>query len=405
MTQAPLAQPGQTSLRTGVERRLTNAQLRIIRLSVARSCTDAEFDHFISVAERTGLDPLRGQISALVRSPWDPEKRTMIPYATIDGLRAIAARHGDYRPMEGAPLLETDAERRDARNNPLGLVRAEVTIWRKFDGTWFPITGEAWWDEYAVLLSGPPEPHAPDSASDTDGVRDSREDAAQRRRRGTDDTPRVTALAARWARMGRVLLAKCAEAQALRRGWPENLSGLYGEEELQRVEVEDLLAHERAARATEEVRQRILAGGRSLALSFTEGGPLELVGRNELAPRLAASIAAATNAEEIEALLARNRDALRTFWEWLPGDALDIKRQAECAIARFNGTPSHASAKPIAPRPSRSPRRARPDPIASGSRSGGGSGGGSAASGAATVTLGKAQLSPAANQGDQDPAA
>jgi phage recombination protein Bet len=297
----------------GAPRRLTDPQVRIIRLSVARSCTDAEFDHFIAVAERTGLDPLRRQISAIVVGASDPAKRTMAPLVTIDGLRAIAARSGDYRPMEDAPILDFDAARKDEGFNPLGLVRAEVKVWRRFGETWFPITGEAWWDEYAAI------------AESGEGARAST--AAQGDRR-------IQRLASNWRRMGRVLLAKCAEAQALRRGWPEDLSGLYGEEELQRAEIDDLLAHERAERAAEEARQRALAGGRALLIAF-EDGALEPVPRADLALKLAAFVATAPNVAALEAFQARNRAAFKTFWDWSPGQALDIKQQTERALTRL----------------------------------------------------------------------
>jgi phage recombination protein Bet len=293
-------------------RRLTDSQVRIIRLTLARACTDAEFDYFIAVAERTGLDPLRRQISAIVLNSADPSKRTMTPLATIDGLRAIAARSGDYRPMEDAPLLEIDSERKDESCNPLGLVRAEVKVWRRFGEVWFPITGEAWWDEYVAI------------AEQVNG------EAGDR-----DKSRRVSQLASNWRRMGRVLLAKCAEAQALRRGWPEDLSGLYGEEELQRAELDALLAHERAERAAAEARQRALTGSRALLLGFEPGAPLETVAREHIAEKVTAFLLTAPSAESIIDFQARNSGALKTFWDWEPSDALDVKALAEKSIARL----------------------------------------------------------------------
>ena len=306
---APLARP----------RRLTDAQMRVIRMSVARACTDAEFDHFIAVAERTGLDPLRRQISAIILGQHDPTKRAMIPLATIDGLRAIAARQGDYRPMETAPALDVDPDKKNPHTNPLGIVRAEVTVWRRFDANWYPITGEAWWDEYAPLVAE----RGDDGAAPPDGG-------------GVRAPPdRAAKLATNWRRMGRVLICKCAEAQALRRGWPEDLSGLYGEEELHRAELEEILAHERAERASDLVRQRALAGSRRLLLMFGAGEPAITLDRDEVGERIAAFIATASSAAEIEAFQARNREALAAYWNWLPDQALDLKRQAERAIDRL----------------------------------------------------------------------
>lgn len=76
-------------------RDFSDAQLKLIRRTVARSCTPAEFDEFMAVASLCGLDPLRRQISPLIISADDPDRRRLIPWTTIDGLRVIAARHGD----------------------------------------------------------------------------------------------------------------------------------------------------------------------------------------------------------------------------------------------------------------------------------------------------------------------
>lgn len=120
------------------------AQIKLIRRSVARSCCDAEFDEFMEYARSSGLDPLRRQITPLIIAADNPVRRRLIPWTTIDGLRVIAARQGDYRPMEAAPTIELDSTRIDPEINPLGITRAEVRAWKLSQGIWHPVAGEAW---------------------------------------------------------------------------------------------------------------------------------------------------------------------------------------------------------------------------------------------------------------------
>ncbi len=178
---------------------LTSAQRDLLRRTVGATLTTEEFEQLVAIADRTGLDPLRRQLSAVVRDPSGPG-RSVLFITTIDGLRSLAARDGDYRPMETAPKIVISRRRRDALTNPSGLVRAEVTLWKQSGRRWHAVGGEAWWDEFAPLPS-------------------------------TDARGAGARLPDSWEKMGRLMLAKCAEAQALRRGWPERLSGLYASEE------------------------------------------------------------------------------------------------------------------------------------------------------------------------------
>ncbi|MEQ1809152.1 MAG: recombinase RecT [Terricaulis sp.] len=196
-----------------VARRLdfSDAQLKLIRRGVARLCTPAEFDEFMAVAAQCGLDPLRRQIAPLVISADDPDRRRLIPWTTIDGLRVIAARNKDYRPMQDAPLIEYDRGRIDEAKNPLGIVRAEVRAWKASGGTWHAVVGEAWWDEFAPMR------RARTPGRDEEGTQ-SAGDSAE----GKSPSAEFY-LEPAWKRMGRVMIAKCAEAQALlvRRGGVE----------------------------------------------------------------------------------------------------------------------------------------------------------------------------------------
>jgi phage recombination protein Bet len=129
----------------------TDRQLDLIRRTVANDCNSQEFDLFCEVARRTGLDPIRKQISALVFNKNKPDRRRMAIITTIDGFRAIASRSGRYRPDEEEADYVYDEDLK-SRANPLGLVKASVTIWIAEPAPmtgWKPAKGWAYWDEFA----------------------------------------------------------------------------------------------------------------------------------------------------------------------------------------------------------------------------------------------------------------
>lgn len=307
-----------------MRRDLTAPQVALIRRTVAKDCNEDEFSLFMAAAMNASLDPLRKQISALVFSKNDPKKRQLAIITNIDGMRVIAHRCGDYRPMETAPVIEYDAALKNVDTNPLGIASCTVTCWKRDAATaqWFPVAGIAHWDEFVPLEQ--------DWAYD---------EAAGKR---TPSGPKKLPANSPWRRMARVMIAKCAEAQALRRGWPDHLSGLYGEEEMQRAEVIDVASE---VVADYEERQRIarVSGGKSTALFvFEAGGKLEAVERGQIADRLASFYRGCSHAQQVIDFRDRNAESLKTFWAWEPRDALDIKKLAEERIADLVGEKKQA---------------------------------------------------------------
>lgn len=277
----------------------TDAQLKLIRRSVARMCTAAEFDEFMAVASQCGLDPLRRQIAPLILSPDDADRRRLIPWTTIDGLRVIAARHRDYRPMEAPPLIEYEPSLVDEIKNPLGIVRAEVRAWKLADNEWHAVAGEAWWEEFAPLRHRyPPQ--------DGGGA----------------------VLEESWRRMGRVMIAKCAEAQALRRGWPDLLSGLYGEDELAGLRLSQRTASE-LMRQSEEEAGRERRATRTLWFVAAPGASFQPVRVNDVREFVSAIYLSAKSVAEIKRFEEANRASLATYWDWMPRDAFDLKALSE----------------------------------------------------------------------------
>lgn len=284
----------------------TAAQLNIIKSTVAKDTNAQEFDLFMQACASYGLDPFRKQIHAVVYSKDNAAKRKMTIIVSRDGLRVLAHRCGDYRPASAPAQIVYDPEAKGP-TNPKGIVSATVTLWKQDKrGEWFPVSGEAYWDEYAPL---------------TDQWAENPE---TRRREPTGN--KVLDASGNWAKMPIVMITKCAESQALRAGWPETFGNIYSEEEMDRFTAEataseTLDAHHRAER---EAR----TGGRGLLMVFGDDMKLEKVSLGSVADRVIAFIDE-NDPLEVHKFRVRNEDALREFWAQNPTDALELKKMFE----------------------------------------------------------------------------
>lgn len=287
---------------------LTGKQLDLIRRTVAADCNVTEFDLFCEVAKRVGLDPFRKQIYAIVYSKDNAEKRKMSIITGIDGFRSVADRSGKYRPDENEPQIFYNNDLKDPKTNPLGIERAVVTV-HKFgpDGQWYPLKGVAYWNEFAPLK----EVWAYDKES------------GKRQPTGVFELPEGN-----WLKMPRVMICKCAEAQAIRKGWPEDLSGIYAPEEMERASV-DATASELAEAAAVEDRLKLVGGSNNLMCIWAPGQPLEAVPVGEFADRCIEFIHTAPDAQTIKAWAETNKAALNEFWARAKTDALGVKKYME----------------------------------------------------------------------------
>lgn len=171
----------------------------IKRVAMAPQTTDDEFQLFITVANKLGLDPLARQIYAIHRKSGtnrDGSDRYQMTIQTgIDGYRALADRTGEYAGSDD-PVYDT--EDADQPN------KATVTVWRWVKGVRCPFTATARWKEYAQKY--------------------------------TDRRTGEVTLTGKWADMPYNQLAKCAEALALRKAFPAQLAGAYVEDEMDQAD-------------------------------------------------------------------------------------------------------------------------------------------------------------------------
>ena len=185
--------------------RFTKGTLDLIKKQVAIGATDDEFLMFIYQAQRTGLDPLAKQIYFIKRKTkvkkFDEERKAYVEtyeykpsiQASIDGLRVVAQRSKEYAGQD-EPVFETDKSGK--------LVRCTVIVY-KFN----PKTGERYPAAHGVAYFSE---YVPTTGQDF-----------------------------MWTKMPHTMLAKVAEALALRKAFPQDLSGLYTQEEMKEQQVID----------------------------------------------------------------------------------------------------------------------------------------------------------------------
>jgi len=273
-------------------------QLDLIRRTVAKDCDAAEFEQFVHICRAVNLDPLRRQIYCFVFNKNNPQYRQMTVVTAIGGYRAVAERTGSYRPDDRAPRYEHGEK--DAKSNPLGITRCEVTVYKHAHGEWFPVVGEAWWDEYVPLK---------------EGVIDSKKTG--------------------WVKMPRVMIAKCAEANALRKAWPDDFAGVEVEEEIDRRSVE-LTATELADEAATSNRLALIGGANALTVDWCDGEALSREPVGSFGDKVLAFIAEHKTDDPMRVRMFHNRNtaALQEYWAKDKSGALELKKAFE-AIDRL----------------------------------------------------------------------
>lgn len=294
----------------------SHSQLALIRKTVAKDCSSEEFDLFIEICRQQGLDPFKKQIFAQVYNKDKKDKRQLVIVTSIDGYRAKAQRCGDYRPAEEETKFEMDVSLK-SQANPLGMIRAVVRVF-KFgpDKAWYPVVGEARWDEFAPIDEG--------------------FDLVDKGETWPDGNPKKTRIpngsktlkAGNWQNMPHVMLSKCAEAQALRRGWPEVMSGLYLHEELEKVEIE-MTATEAAEQHEKDERLRRTAGGDTVPAIFEMVDGLQLIPIGKFADRVLEHMGGFSNVERFDFWKEQNKRGLQSFWVHNPTEGLSLKKEME----------------------------------------------------------------------------
>jgi len=150
--------------------------------------SDVEVQLLIDTAKRLGLDPIMRQVWYQARADKSGTKKAQV-LATIDGLRVVAERSGEYEGQTAPQWCGEDGVWREVWTAKIAmLVAARVGVYRK--GFREPMYAVA---RVAAYSSGQGQ----------------------------------------WEKNGDNMTSKCAEALALRKAFPQLLSGIYTGDEME----------------------------------------------------------------------------------------------------------------------------------------------------------------------------
>lgn len=294
-------------------------QMALIRRTVAADTTPDEFNMFVEIAKRAGLDPFRRQLYCVVYNKDNADKRKVSFITGIDGFRAVAARNGDYRPDDREPEFVTDPSL-EGPSNPRGLVKAAVRAFKRHGSEWHPVVGVAYWAEFAPMKT--------EGAFKWEDTGEVWPDSGKPKRRKVPLGEGVEVPSGKWADMPFVMLAKCAESQALRKGWPEDLSGIYSPEEMDRAMI-DVTASSIVEQHEQEKRLRLVQATNTIAMLWKAGDAIEAVPEGQFADKCFEHIKACDSVTGLDWWTATNAVSLREFWARHKADALAVKQAAE----------------------------------------------------------------------------
>lgn len=184
-----------TTVNNGSMTTFPEEKIDLIKRTVAKNTTNEQLALFLHQARRTGLDPLSRQIHCVLRWNNRTQQRDMSIQVAIDGYRLIADRTGKYAGSDDYQFNNGMTQYQHLTSGERFPQTATVTVYKIVASHRVPFTATAQWDAYYP--------------GDKQGFM--------------------------WKKMPYLMLGKCAEALALRKAFPAELSGVYVREEMEQA--------------------------------------------------------------------------------------------------------------------------------------------------------------------------
>jgi phage recombination protein Bet len=183
------------------EKQFSVDQIDLLKRTICKGASDDEFKMFLNIAKRTGLDPFTRQIYFIGRWDKNLSRQVFTIQTGIDGFRVIAERSQQYEGQTEPQWCGRDGVwtnvwvPKDREVYPFAArVGVHRTAFRE------PLFAVAKWDSYCQKFY--------------------------------DKNKSEWVVSAMWAKMPDLMLSKVAEALALRKAFPSDLSGLYTSDEM-----------------------------------------------------------------------------------------------------------------------------------------------------------------------------
>jgi len=264
-------------------------QINLIKSQIAKDCNNNELELFLYQCKQTGLNPLTRQIYAIKRAG------RMTIQTSIDGFRVIAERSGNYAGQD-EPLWEDDE-----KGFPIKCTVKVYKFTPNFEQRYCAGVGVAHFKEYypSPMNLQKTMPHA--------------------------------------------MIAKVAEALALRKAFPQDLSGLYTSDEMNQADEIKIVSEMQSPLDNPTVMEALgakrNASGLKVGTALTDGSAMKEVfdKQDEVFDLIKLHITNRGSIAELEAACAEKRADVDGLNKTLQAK---IKKVKAAEIARINGEES-----------------------------------------------------------------
>lgn len=197
--------------------------LQVLKDSMFRGFNDSEVKLCVAISNELKLSPLLRQVHFVKRFDKKLNREVVTAQSGIDGLRLIADRSGNYA---GSDDIIFEYEGND-RKQP---IKATATVYKMVAGQRIGFTASARWSEYYP--------------GDTMGFM--------------------------WKSKPHIMIGKCAEALALRKAFPAELSSVYTDEEFDSVDAAEKKAERVQGLLEKQVSETTVNTVSEVEKKFTE---------------------------------------------------------------------------------------------------------------------------------------